>query len=159
MKKPLLLALPLLLLFSCAEEKQEISAVKINSITVIDYPITQGATAWDDPFIGSATPPDITWRITGAQNLDGGIYFPDVAGETLLFDNDQFPLFLDSPTRTYTLSLWDVDDLDSSDLGSEDDQMASINFVPFSEGAEGTETLEISSGGATIQLNVTYVFE
>ena len=69
-----------------------ISSVKINSINVTEYPVTNGAVAWDDPFIGSATGPDIKWRITGPENSVRGTYFENCDRSVLTLSAGGFPI-------------------------------------------------------------------
>lgn len=160
MKKLLPFITTVILLSGCEKEKAStISAVKINKITVIDYPITNGAVPWDDPVIGSSTGADLTWKLTGPQTFNSSIYFGNVSGENLEFNGNDFPINLNSPQGTYTLSLYDLDDLDGSDFASNDDLMGRFSFIPYSPGSKGTETIEYSEDGITVQLNVTYLFE
>lgn len=137
----------------------EISSVKITKITIVDFPFTNGGTAWDDPLIGSSTGADVQWKITGPQTFASSDYFPDCDGSILEFNGGTLPIFLDQPNSTYTLELWDIDDLGSSDWGSTDDLLSSISFTPFSVGATGTEILEFSNAEMTVQLELTYLFE
>lgn len=149
-------------LTACIEEAvvvKEVSAVRVNSLTIISYPVTNGGVPWDDPFFGSATGADLSWSITGAQNFTSTTYFPDADGTPVIFQGEEFPLFLNNPRSSYTLRLIDIDDLDASDLLSEDDIMAELVFTPYSEGNEGDLTLEFSSGSTTVQLAVTYLFD
>jgi hypothetical protein len=151
-------------LTGCVDTAEEapapvISTVKINSITVTEYPLTNGAVAWDDPFIGSATGPDIQWRLTGPENSASTIYFENCDGSSLAYTAGGLPIYLNHPLQEYTLELWDIDDLDGSDLGSVDDLMSSITFLPWIAGATGTETLELSNSQMTVQIEFTYMFE
>lgn len=158
----LIVSLFFLTLTSCVEEAivvEEVSAVRVNSLTVISYPVTNGGVSWDDPFLGAATGADLSWSIAGPQNFTSTTYFPDADGTPVIFQGDEFPLFLNNPRSSYTLRLIDLDDLDASDLLSEDDIMAELVFVPYSEGSEGDLTLEYSSGSTTVQLDVTYLFD
>ena len=136
-----------------------ISTVKINSITITEYPLTNGAVAWDDPFIGSATGPDIQWRISGPENMASTTYFENCDGSTLTYTAGGLPVYLNQPLQEYTLEIWDLDDLDGSDLGSVDDLMSSVTFLPWIAGATGTETLELTNGPMTVQIEFTYIFQ
>jgi len=69
------------------------------------------------------------------------------------------PIYLNQPLQEYTLEIWDLDDLDGSDLGSVDDLMSSITFLPWIAGATGTETLELTNGSMTVQIEFTYMFQ
>lgn len=136
-----------------------ISTVKINSITITEYPLTNGAVAWDDPFIGSATGPDIQWKLTGPENFASTVYFENCDGSTLTYTAGGLPIYLNHPLQEYNLELWDIDDLDGSDLGSVDDLMSSLTFLPWIAGATGTEVLELSNTQMTVQIEFTYMFQ
>jgi hypothetical protein len=151
-------------LTGCVDTAEEapapvISTVKITNITVTEYPLTNGAVAWDDPFIGSATGPDIRWKITGPENFQSTVYFENCDGSELTYTAGGLPIYLNQPLQEYTLELWDIDDLDGSDLGSVDDLMSSITFLPWIAGATGTEVLELSNTQMTVQIEFTYMFE
>jgi hypothetical protein len=140
-------------------EKGKPSTVKITRITINSYPVTNGAVPWDDPFIGSATGPDVNWKITGPENFNAGTYFPDCNGDTLITSTN-FPIYLQNPESAHTISLWDMDDLDGSDLGSDDDLMVSANFTPWSnEGDEERQALIITSTNTEIILDVIFLYE
>jgi hypothetical protein len=146
-------------LAGCREDEKELSAVKINRITVLEYPVTNGGVPWDDPLIGSATGPDVTWKISGPENKASGVYFEDADGSPLAFETG-FPVILNSPGSTHYLELWDVDDLDGSDIGSADDKMVSIAWKPYTgNGESGTEWVEITGPNAVVNIQVTYMFE
>lgn len=160
LKKLILISAAAMLLFGCTkEEANTISAVRINKITVIDYPITNGAVPWDDPIIGSSTGADVSWSISGPQSFTSAIYFPDASGASLEFTGNGFPISLNSPQGTYTIQLIDIDDLDGSDFASSDDVMGSFSFVPYSPGSKGSEIIEYTENDITVQLDVTYLFE
>lgn len=150
-----------IIFFSCEKEDvKEISAVRISKIVVVDYPVTNGAVPWDDPFIGSATGPDVSWKIRGSQTFTSATYLPDANGENSIeYSGQGFPITLNSPKGTYSFDIIDLDDLDGSDFGSTDDVMATINFTPYSANSTGTEIVEFSSGNATVQFEFTYLFE
>jgi hypothetical protein len=160
-KKLTLLIVFAIILSSCAkEDTKEISAVRISKIVIVDYPVTNGAIPWDDPFIGSATGPDVSWKIRGSQTFTSATYLPDANGENSIeYSGQGFPITLNSPKGTYSFDIIDLDDLDGSDLGSIDDVMATINFTPYSANSTGTEIVEFSSGNATVQFEFTYLFE
>jgi hypothetical protein len=156
----------LVLLFgmpSCSKDangdKGKPSTVKITRITINSYPITNGAVPWDDPFLGSATGPDVTWVINGPENFGASVYFADCSGDTLITTTD-FPIYMQNPENAHTISLWDKDDLDGSDLGSVDDLMASISFTPWrQEGDEEKDALILNTSTAEIILDVTFLYE
>lgn len=135
------------------------SAVKITHITINEYPVTNGAIPWDDPFIGSATGPDIYWRITGPETFNSTVYFADCNGDTIGTSTD-FPIYLQNPESEHTIQLWDMDDLDGSDLGSDNDLISSIQFTAWkNEGDEERQALVIQSSNTEIILDVTFLYE
>ena len=151
-------------LTGCVDTTEEapapvISTVKISNITLTEYPLTNGAVAWDDPIIGSATGADIRWKITGPENFESTVYFENCDGSTLVFNTGGLPIYLNHPLQEYTFEIWDKDALDGSDIGSVDDLMSSITFLPWIAGAVGTETLELSNPQMTVQIEFTYMFQ
>lgn len=158
-KNPLIF-LFLACLFGCTEESvKRVSTVKITRIVVNEYPLTNGAVPWDDPFIGSATGPDVSWKITGPQTISSGVYFDDTDGDTLIF-NISSSVYLDKPSEQYTIQLWDIDDLDGSDLGSSDDLMKSLTFTPWrSEEDEDRDAIIVYDNNAEIIIDIEYLYE
>lgn len=58
-----------------------------------------------------------------------------------------------SPFETYSISLYDYDDLDS------DDFMGGINFVPYSTTNKFPSVINVDAGGSvSFKLHLTYVF-
>lgn len=161
-KSSTFLCLSLLFLFtSCEKESEELtlSSVKITKIIVNEYPITNGGVPWDDPFIGSATGPDITWKISGPQLLESTTYFGDASGNAIEFSSD-FPAYISVPESVYSIQLFDIDDLDSSDLASNDDLMVEIPWKPSSTSSgAGTEWINVTGVNTSIDIQVTYLYE
>lgn len=152
----------LLLLFtSCKKESEqlELSSVKITKIIINEYPVTNGGVPWDDPFIGTATGPDVTWKISGPQLIESSTYFEDTNGGELEFSSD-FPAYISVPESVYSIQLFDIDDLDSSDLGSSDDLMVEIPWKPSSTSSgAGTEWINVTGTNTSIDIQVTYLYE
>jgi len=149
-----------ILLVSCSKDESKIaSTAKITRIQINHYPTTNGAIPWDDPIIGSATGPDVKWRIFDSQNVFNGLYIEDVNGDTLVY-TQSLPIYLDNPTQQHTVQLWDVDDIDGSDFGSNDDLMKSLTFTPWSsEDDKDRDALIVYDGNTEIILDVEYLYE
>ncbi|MEN9640109.1 MAG: hypothetical protein RLZZ262_1978 [Bacteroidota bacterium] len=141
------------------DSDKEVSTVKIKRITINEYPVTNGAVAWDDPVVGSSTGADISWEITGPQNFSSSTYWQNAGGTTVTFTLST-AVYLDKPKEQYTLLLWDLDDLDSSDLGSADDLMKSLTFTPWkTDGDEDRDNITIYDNNTEIVIDVEYLFE
>lgn len=155
------LALIAVTFFGCEPDHVTISAIKVNKITILEYPMLTSGTPWDDPFLGSATGPDIYWTIVGPDNYTG-TYFADCSGQALEYNNTNnggLPVFLNSPNSTYTLYIYDKDGLDGSDLGSGDDLLAAVTVDPYTAGDDGVITYEYADGDMKAQIEFTYLFE
>lgn len=164
--KKLLLWVPLLalLIVSCKKEEEDpvAEAVRITSIEVQNYPLLdEDGNAWDDPALGSSTPPDVYYVIveSGGNETISDTYFDDADADALLFDNSSgLPVLIDNPTATLTIQFWDLDDLDASDVGSSDDLMVAISFKPYAEGDDMDVTsLIVEAGGVTLVVGVEFI--
>lgn len=151
------LALIAVTFFGCEADHITISAIKVNKITILEYPMLTSGTPWDDPFLGSATGPDIYWTIEGADNYSG-YYISNCEGQQLEYTGG-LPVFLNSPNSTYTLYIYDKDGLDGSDLGSGDDLLAAVTVDPYTAGDDGVITYEYADGDMKAQIEFTYLFE
>lgn len=152
------------LAFSCAKEEDPVvaEAMRITSIQYEGYStLNPDGGAWDDPVIGSSTPPDIYFIIVESDGDEfvSDLYFPDADGETLLFEESSgLPQLIDNPSSTLTIQFWDLDDLDASDVGSSDDLVNGISFRPYSEGDDLDVTqLVIQISGVTLTVGVEFL--
>lgn len=142
-----------------SEKKKTVSAVRITGIHLNTYPVTNGGVPWDDPFLGSATGPDITWAIRGPENFDSGYMAQNADGTAIQFTNG-LPINLNKPKDQYVIEFWDLDDLDASDFASEDDLMFSTAFTAWtSEADEERDALILYINNAEIVIDVDYLFE
>mmetsp|Transcript_16905 Transcript_16905/g.25823 ORF Transcript_16905/g.25823 Transcript_16905/m.25823 type:complete len:207 (+) Transcript_16905:16-636(+) len=151
----------------CSSLDLEVS-ITIHSISVSNYPQTDNGNAWDDPIIGTSTPPDIQWRFTRANNsVISGAYFSDATSSTLTFPSSStnLPLTILSPDvdEVNTLTIWDVDDLDGSDFGSSDDFMGGYDWVPSTfidnDGNTFPSTIIVGGNGSLqFELEVSYAW-
>lgn len=139
--------------------------IRINQITISGYPQTNGGSAWDDPFIGSSTSADVSYRIIRPSGsiFNSETYLPNATGGPITFNSTSGLPFVISPSdvdNSHTFQVMDLDDLDSSDLGSSDDIMVSLSFIPETlidgPGAVFPSTITLSNGATTVQLSVTY---
>ena len=158
-----LITMLLFLLVGCSKDEDQSkgvpSAVKITRIIINQYPVTSGAVPWDDPFLGSSTGADIFWSISGPESFNSTVYFPNCDGDTIATTTD-FPIYLQNPETLHTIKLWDMDDIDGSDLGSDNDLMVTISFTAWEkDGDEEREALVLSNSDAEIILDVTYLYE
>ncbi len=149
--------------FGCSKDEDQSkgvpSAVKITRIIINQYPVTSGAVPWDDPFLGSSTGADIYWSISGPESFNSTVYFANCDGDTIATTTD-FPIYLQNPETTHTIKLWDMDDIDGSDLGSDNDLMTSISFAAWAkDGDEERQALVLSNSDTEIILDVTYLYE
>ena len=154
-------ALMTITFFGCEPDHTTISAIKVNKITILEYPMLTSGAPWDDPFLGSATGPDIYWTIVGPDNYTGN-YFTNCSGDALEYNttnNGGLPVYLNSPNSTYTLYIYDKDDLDGSDLASGDDLLAAVTIDPYTAGDDGVITYEYADGDMKAQIEFTYLFE
>jgi len=163
MSRPFLVAALFAVFFSVTScEKEETGppdSMRINKIYITEYPITNGGVPWDDPFIGSATPPDISWTITGPQSFNANSMLQDADGVSIEFTNG-LPIFLTELESTYAFRVWDIDDLDGSDLGSNDDEIGAIGFIPWAnDGDEDRTTIYLEGDGCSVQMEVSYLRE
>ena len=158
-----ILALIAVTFFGCEPDHTTITAVRINKIKIVNYPILTGGSSWDDPLIGSTSGPDVSWSISGSDNYSSTAYFTDCTGSVLEFtttnNSSSLPVFLNDPNGTYTLSIRDVDGLDGSDFASSDDVMAELSFIPFTTGDTGTIYTELEDSDLKVQIEFTYLFE
>lgn len=121
--KKLFYILPIvLLLTSCEEAFKTPKMVKITSITVLNFPMTESnGTSWD---YASGTDLYIDW-IQGDEKASPTQHYVDIT-------NDKMPLkyelangyMFSNLTTPVTLKLYDFDDLDANDLISQ----VSFNF-------------------------------
>lgn len=156
------LALIAITFFGCEPDHTTITAVRINKIKIISYPILTGGSSWDDPLIGSTSGPDVSWAITGHENYSALAHFTDCTGSVLEFtttNNTTLPVFLNDPNGTYVLSIYDIDGLDGSDFASSDDLMAAVSFTPYSSGDTGTIYAQFEDSDLKVQIEFTYLFE
>lgn len=157
------LALIAVTFFGCEPDHTTITAIRVNKIKIINYPILTGSSAWDDPLIGSTSGPDIAWSISGSDNYSTTTHFTDCTGNVIEFtttnNSSTLPVFLNDPNGTYTLGIWDIDGLDGSDFASTDDLMAEVTFTPYSSGDTGTMYGEFEDSDLKIQIEFTYLFE
>jgi hypothetical protein len=161
MKKKLLYLSFLIIFLGCTKDKEskDVSAIRITKIQLQSYPVTNGAVPWDDPFLGSATGPDITWRISGPESFDSGFFAQDANGSAIVYTNG-LPITLNSPKSQYTIQFWDIDDIDASDLASDDDLIISASFTPWvNEGDEERDAIVLNTGNTEIIIDVDYLFE
>ena len=162
MKKALTILTLILLLTGCTKDSEDtktVSGLRITKIQINSYPVTNGAVPWDDPFIGSATGPDVTWKITGQEVFESGYMAQDADGSGITFSNG-LPIILNKPKSQYTIAFWDLDDIDSSDLASEDDLMFSASFTHWtSEADEERNAIILNVNDAEIIIDVVYLFE
>lgn len=135
----------------------------IHSLVINNYPITDGGTPWDDPFLGASTSADVFWEINGpGQNdAESSFYYPNVSGESLLFDAFGLPFSIQTNNLNdlYSIIIWDKDNTGTSDAGSSDDVMFSVNFTPENiiTNPDFPTSITLSHfSGATITLNVSY---
>jgi hypothetical protein len=116
----------------CGQLDLDVS-ITVHSITISGYPTTDNGYAWDDPLIGSSTPPDVQWRFVRPDDtvISGGL-FNDATAPSLYYSNTSLPFTIPMPDidETNTIVIYDVDDLDASDTGSSDDFMGGWDFTP-----------------------------
>ncbi|MFM1930802.1 MAG: hypothetical protein RL226_105, partial [Bacteroidota bacterium] len=68
------------------------------------------------------------------------------------------PVYLTELEKSYTIRIWDLDDLDASDVGSDNDLMSAISFVPWESEADDNSTLIIlEDNDLTIRLEVSFI--
>jgi len=150
---------------NCASLDLNVS-ITIKSIVISNYPQTFNGNAWDDPILGTSTPPDIQWIFTRPNgNSIYGSYALNANGTAITYpeSSDGLPFTILSPDvdEVNTLSIYDVDDIDSSDLGSANDFMGGYDWVPdtFIDDAGNSfpSTIVIGAdGGLQFTLEVTY---
>lgn len=116
----------------CSEADLNLSLI-VTAIRVENYPITNAGVPWDDPFIGTSTPGDMQWRFIRPNDevIEGG-WYEDAIGSAMNYSSTNLPFTIsqaDLP-ETNSIVLYDVDDLDASDIGSDDDYVGGYDFTP-----------------------------
>jgi hypothetical protein len=146
----------LLLLSSCEPNNPAApSYMEIDAIHVYKYPEFDGSTAWDDPLIGATTLPDPYLIVYGNDTLVTE-YLNDRSNDTLHYYFSE-PLRVSAVEDQCSIQLWDKDDLNWSDTGSEDDLMGGLNFIPWQlEGDETRQIIEIQNARLHFRLSVNY---
>lgn len=139
--------------------------IRINQIVISGYPQTNGNSAWDDPFLGSSTTADVSFRIIRPSGsiFNSATYFPNALGGPITFISTSglpFVISSNDVDNAHTFQVMDLDDIDSSDLGSSDDIMVSLSFIPETlidgPGTVFPSTITLSNGATVVQLSVTY---
>ena len=129
--------------------------MKINSIKVKDFPLTNGANQYD---VGMGQIlPDLEVRIHREDNQGfiSGITLNAQEGEyNIPLEN---PVTLNFPTAEYFFELYD-DDSDQPGAGA-DDLMESIPLTPYQVGKDVPKKFEIKGSSVVFEIQVEYQFQ
>jgi hypothetical protein len=152
-----------MLAFSCVKEDETVAdSMRILWIQYEDYSMTNpDGGDWDDPPMGASTGPDIYFKVVESDGSEtvSDIYFPDVDGEILLFEESSgLPITIDNPGSTLKIQFWDQDDLDASDAGTDDDLVNGIGFRPWADGDDlSVDELVVQISGVTLTVGVEFI--
>ena len=135
----------------------------ITSISVSGYPRSTGGGAWDDPTIGNSSGPDVSIHILNPNGPDliSTFYVPNANGQELTFTGD-YPFckagsYWDNEIGFF---LYDLDDLDWSDVGSDDDFMTGFEFNLWDrvslQGFPSSYSVSASNGTLTMTFTLSY---
>jgi len=116
----------------CSEADLNLT-LTVTAVRVENYPITNAGVPWDDPIVGTSTPGDMQWRFVRPNNeLIAGGWYENAIGSPMNYSNTNLPFSIgpDDLFLSNSIQLYDVDDLDASDLLSEDDYVGGYNFTP-----------------------------
>lgn len=113
------------IVFSGCGKEDEVSSVVVTSIILNDYPMLNGSEPWDTTATGLFSGPDIYWSISGPEDFISSNYIIDATGEMIEFNGSDFPIELTKPDETYTLEIFNKNDLDDTDQAEADELMIS----------------------------------
>lgn len=134
----------------CENEKQP-SSIEITKIKVRDWPFyTNNGEEWD---YWSCCPEMYVELVNNAEVTKLSANHVDDAnkGKTYTYTSD-LPYQVVDVSSEYTLELWDYDE------SSADDYMGGVYFTFYNEGNDFPNSLEISAGGITYEVEVNYNF-
>ena len=147
----------------CSDFDESIE-ICIESVLVSGYPTSINGAAWDDPTFGSSTGPDVSFHIYNPNGSDliSTLYFPDATGSTLNF-NSQFPFCRSGSywDNDIAFSLYDLDDLDLSDVGSANDFMTGFTFNLWDRlsYADYPSTHTVNSSNSNLSMTFTLSYD
>jgi len=155
-KSILLLSISFLIFFNSCEEKGETptnpNTVRVDSVTVYNYPMDEGGLEWDNNLTGDSINPDPYFTISfGTQLVFESDYIDDADGEPITFSDFESVIEL-SPTNLYTFSLYDYDSLAIDPLMSE------LSFDPYLEQYGIISSLFINDPTMPIQMDLSYTY-
>lgn len=139
--------------------------VKITSIVVSGYSMITSGSPWDESITGTSGP-DVYLEINQASGTDYYTgFYENVSGQSLTFSGSPLPITLFNPNQNLTFGIWDLDDIDFTDLGSNDDLMhgGSINLwtqlIAVSSNPYPSQVyINFPGTNCQIKLNLSYIW-
>ncbi len=127
------------------------SKIIVSKIEVIRFPATDANGAGWDLTSGADIYPEISYN--GSVVYTSSTYYTD-ANPNSIYVFDLSPSFdVHNPLSTYTIRLYDYDNLDA------DDYMGGITFTPYESSNNFPSVITIDAGGAVaFKLHLTYIF-
>jgi hypothetical protein len=138
--------------------------VIITSAVLSGYSMTTAGSPWDESITGTSGP-DIYLEIDQVSGSDfTSLLHPNASGQSINFLSP-FPHTLYNPNQSITFRIWDMDDIDFTDLGSNDDiihggsinlwtQLIAINSNPY----PSQVYINFPGSNCQIKLNLSYVW-
>jgi len=149
----------LLFVTSCKDDdSRTVISGEITSVAVTTFPMVDASgDAWDFDLLGSENPDlEVRFNRGGAISNDylvGGERYDDVASPgNYIFEDFNAAWELDMLADEYTIGLYDYDLVGT-------DEMATFTFSPSTYTSNAPSSFELTSGDATITVNVRWTFE
>jgi hypothetical protein len=115
--------------WSCDKDDNDSNTIIIEGISIVDITALNGGEAWDSTPEGLTSGPDVYWAISGGQNISSSTWFTDVSGDEVIFTGSDFPIELTDNGQTYTLNVFNKNNLDETDSGEDDELMYSADLA------------------------------
>ena len=112
--------------WSCNKDENDTQTVVIEGIVLVDIINTNNGEPWDISPEGVISGPDIYWTLSGPQDFSSSVWLTDANSDQIIFTGNEFPIEL-SKDETYTLSIYNKNNLDETDAGEDDELMTSTS--------------------------------
>ena len=140
--------------------------IVIEAVGVSGYPVNNGSAAWDSPLFGTSTGADpylviepsvgtMLWTESDYNVTGGALYYNTLDG---------LPFVLTQPDQLVGFYLWDQDDLDNSDLLSDNDYMTGMELNLWDRVTSTSNpyptSITVNASGSSLQLvfSLSYIF-
>ncbi len=115
--------------WSCDKDDNDTKTIVIQGISIVDINTLNNGEAWDSTPEGLTSGPDLYWTITGGQNFSSSTWLTDVNTDEVIFTGSDFPIELSDNDQTYTLNLFNKNNLDETDSGEDDELIFSAGLA------------------------------